>query len=179
MPGKRKFYADPRKMDMFDEQEHPVHPVHMEFVAVPQSFDIHSYLSIREISGQFMSQDVTLESISLMATAIQEGPIFTLSSPTGTFAASAFYVVEILKQIGLTVNAFSNFVSTDVKSYANMLKETTFKNDNGSPVINMTIIFINLYKIVEEGVLNPIIANITEAEDYAAAMEATKEIYKS
>jgi hypothetical protein len=172
-----KFYTDPRKYDQFSE--HRVHPVHMEFVAVPSYFDIHSYLSIREISGQFMNQDVTLESITLMASAIQEGPIFTLSSPTGTYAASAFYVVEILKQIGLTVKAFSNFVATDVKSYEHLLRDTTFKNENGKPIIDMTIIFINLYKIVEEGVLEPIIKNIAEAEDYASAMEATKQIYKS
>jgi len=169
----RSYYGDERKSG------HNNHPVHIEFVAIPSYFDIKSYLSIREITGMFMSHDITLKSVSLIAQAVKEGPIFTLSSPSGTYAASALFVIEILKQVGLTIKGFSNFLPTDIKSYESILKNSTFKNPDGKPTINMTIIFINLYKLVEEGVLTPIIESIINAEDYAGELENTIKMYKT
>ncbi len=168
-----KFHGDHRRMSRNN------HPVHIEFVAIPNYFDIHSYLSIREVTGQFMSQDITLASVTLIAEAVKEGPVFTLSSPTGTYCASALFFIEILKQIGLTMKAFSNFLPTEVKSYESILKNNTFKNQDGKPVMNMTIIFINLYKLVETNILAPIIEQITTAEDYAAELNDTINIYNS
>jgi hypothetical protein len=170
--GIRKFIPDLNRINN-------THPVHIEFIAVPKTFDIRSYLSIREITGQFMSQDITLESVCLVADTIKESPIFTLSSPSGTYAASALFVIEILKQIGLTMKAFSNFIPIDVKSYESLLKNTTFTNSDGKPVIDMTIIFINAYNLVESNVLKPIIEAITIAEDYAVEMTNTANIYNS
>lgn len=156
-----------------------IHSVHIEFVAIPKYFDIRSYLSIREITGQFMSHDITLESVLLIAEAVKESPVFTLSSPTGTYAASALFVIDILKQLKLTMKAFSNFIPIDIKSYESILKNTTFKNEKGNPVIDMTIIFINSYKMVEEGVLESVIKSITNIEEYEAEMKETARIYKS
>lgn len=158
---------------------HNNHPVHIEFVAIPNYFDIKSYLSMREVTGMFMSHDITLESVTLIAEAVKEGPVFSLSSPTGTYCASALFVIEVFKQVGLTMKAFSNFLPTDVKSYEAILKNTTFKNADGKPTIDMTVIFINLYKLVEEGILEPVIEAITKAEDYAGELESTLEIYNS
>ena len=170
---KDEYHGDQRR------RGHNNHCVHIEFVAIPSYFDIKSYLSIREVTGLFMSHDITLKSVLLIAEAVKEGPVFSLSSPNGTYAASALFVVEILKQVGLTMKAFSNFLPVDVKSYESILKNTTFKDQNGKPVIDMTIIFVNLYKVVEEGVLTPIIEAITNAEDYAGELEDTVQIYKS
>jgi len=156
-----------------------IHSVHIEFVAIPKYFDIRSYLSIREITGQFMSHDITLESVLLIAEAVKEGPVFTLSSPSGTYAASALFVIEILKQLGLTMKAFSNFIPVDVKSYESILRHTTFKNAQGKPDIDMTIIFINAYKMVEEGVLESVVESITKVEEYESEMVQTAKMYKS
>jgi len=155
------------------------HPVHIEFVAIPSYFDIHSYLSIREITGQFMSQDITLESVTLIAEAVKAGPVFTLSSPSGTYCASALFFIEILKQIGLTMKAFSNFLPTDIKSYESILKNSTFKNAAGKPIMDMTIIFMNLYKLVETNILGPVIEQVVKAEEYSEEMKETINIYKS
>lgn len=168
-----EFHGDNRR------RGHNNHCVHIEFVAIPSYFDIKSYLSIREVTGLFMSHDITLESVLLIAEAVKEGPVFSLSSPNGTYAASALFVIEILKQVGLTMKAFSNFLPVDIKSYESILKNSTFKDQNGKPVIDMTIIFINAYKMVEEGVLTPIIEALTTAEDYAGELDDTAELYKS
>jgi hypothetical protein len=168
-----KFYGDQRRMS------HNIHPVHIEFVAIPSYFDIRSYLSIREITGQFMNHDITLECVTLIANAVKEGPIFTLSSPTGTYCASALFFIEILKQVGLTMKAFSNFLPTETKSYEHILKNREFKNEDGKPVMNMTIIFINLYKMIEENVLSPIIEQVVKAEEYSKELNETLRIYKS
>ena len=45
--------------------------------------------------------------------------------------------------------------------------------------MDMTIIFINTYKLVEEGILGPVIEAITMAEDYAGELESTVHMYKS
>jgi len=168
-----EFQGDHRRMS------HNIHPVHIEFVAIPSYFDVDSYLSIREITGQFMSQDITLESVTLIAEAVKEGPVLTLSSPTGTYCASALFFIEILKQIGLTMKAFSNFLPTEIKSYESILKNHTFKNADGKPVMNMTIIFINLYKLVETNILSPVIEQLVKAEEYAGEMDDTARIYKA
>jgi len=172
---------DERRKFQPDYQRHTqsLHPVHIEFVAIPKYFDIRSYLSIREIAGQFMSHDITLESVLLIAEAVKEGPVFTLSSPTGTYAASALFVIEILKQLKLTMKAFSNFIPIDIKSYESILRNTTFKNEKGNAVIDMTIIFINAYKMVEEGVLESVVKSITQVEEYEAEMVETAKMYKS
>ena len=168
-----KFHGDHRRVSR------NMHPVHIEFVAIPSYFDLHSYLSIREVTGQFMNQDITLESVTLIAEAVKEGPVFTLSSPTGSYCASALFFIEILKQVGLTMKAFSNFMPTEVKSYEHILRDTTFKTDEGKPVMNMTIIFINLYKLVELNVLAPVIDQVVKAEEYAEELNETVEIYKA
>lgn len=168
-----RFHGDHRRMSR------NTHPVHIEFVAIPSYFDIHSYLSIREITGQFMNQDITLESVTLIAEAVKEGPVFTLSSPTGTYCASALFFIEILKQVGLTMKAFSNFMPTEVKSYESILKNSTFKNDDGKVVMDMTIIFLNLYKLVESNILAPIIEQLVQAEEYSESMNETIALYKA
>lgn len=168
-----EFHGDHRRMSR------NTHPVHIEFVAIPSYFDIHSYLSIREITGQFMNQDITLESVTLIAEAVKEGPVFTLSSPTGTYCASALFFIEILKQVGLTMKAFSNFMPTEVKSYESILKNSTFKNDDGKVVMDMTIIFLNLYKLVESNILAPIIEQLVQAEEYSESMNETIALYKA
>ena len=168
-----EYYGDERRAG------HNNHPVHIEFVAIPSYFDIHSYLSMREVTGIFMSHDITLKSVTLIAEAVKEGPVFTLSSPTGTYCASALFVIEVFKQVGLTMKAFSNFLPVEVKSYESILKNTTFKNEDGKPTIDMTVIFINLYKLVEEGVLGPVIEALTKAEDYAGELENTLQLYNS
>jgi hypothetical protein len=173
MARQHEYYGDERR------RGHNNHPVHIEFVAIPSYFDINSYLSMREVTGMFMSHDITLKSVTLIAEAVKEGPVFTLSSPTGTYCASALFVIEIFKQVGLTIKAFSNFLPVDIKSYESILKNTTFKNADGKPTIDMTVIFINLYKLVEEGVLGPVIESIIRAEDYAGELEDTLEIYNS
>lgn len=170
---KWKYYGDERKMGS------NVHPVHVEFVAVPSYFEIDHYLSIREITGNFMSHEITLESVRLISGAIKEGPVFTLSSPTGSYAAATIFTIEIFKQAGLQIKSFSNFMPTDVRSYETILKHSTFSNRDGKPVIDMTFNFINLYKCVEEGVLEPVIAAVIAAEEYADGMSDTAEIYKS
>ena len=169
-------------MEFFGDQRrrgHNSHSVHVEFVAIPSYFDIKSYLSIREVTGQFMNQEITLESVCLIAEAVKEGPVFTLSSPTGPYAASALFFIEILKQVGLTVKAFSNFMPIDVKTYEPILRDSRFTNSSGKPVMEMTIIFINTYKLVEDGILAPVIEAITNAEDYAGELENTSQMYKS
>jgi len=168
-----KYYGDERR------RGHNNHPVHIEFVAIPNYFDIKSYLSMREVTGIFMSHDITLKSVTLIAEAVKEGAVFSLSSPTATYCASALFVIQIFKEVGLTVKAFSNFLPIEVKSYESILKNTTFKNEDGKPTIDMTVIFINLYKLVEEGILAPIIEALTKAEDYAVELETTLQLYSS
>jgi len=173
MPENHEFYGDERR------RGHNNHSVHIEFVAIPSYFDIKSYLSIREVMGQFMNHEITLESVTMIAEAVKEGPVFTLSSPTGKFAASALFVIEIFKNVGLTMKAFSNFLPIDVKTYEPILRNSTFTNQNKQPVMDMTIIFINTYKLVEEGVLAPVIEAITEAEEYAGELNDTVALYKT
>ena len=82
-----EYYGDEGKIG------HNNHKVHIEFVAIPNYFDIKAYLSMREITGQFMSHEITLESVLLIAESVRESPIFTLSSPTGHYASSALFVI--------------------------------------------------------------------------------------
>jgi len=173
MERRYEYYGDERKIGG------NTHPVHVEFLAVPSYFELEHYLSIREVTGIFMSHEITLASVQLISSAIKEGPVFTLSSPTGTYAAAAIFTIEIFKQAGLQIKSFSNFMPTDVRSYESILKHSTFTNRDGKPVIDMTFNFINLYKCVEEGVLEPVIAAVQAAEEYANDMTDTAEIYKS
>lgn len=166
------FYGDPRKFTK------NIHPVHIEFVAVPPHFDIKIHLSIREVIGQFMNHDITLKSVELIAESIRESPTFTLSSPTGTYAASAIMVIEIIKQIGLQVRNISNFMPTDAKSsYESILANRNFTNEEGKPVMDMTFVFINLYKFAKEATLNQVLKSIASEEEYYKEFIQTEEIY--
>lgn len=173
MSERENFHGDTRRF------QRNIHPVHVEFVTLNPNFDINMYLSIREITGNFMSQEITLKSITLISESIKASPVFTLSSPTGTYAASAIMFIEIIKQIGLQVKSLSNFIPTDTKSYEYLLKGSRFTNDDGKPVMDMTFVFINLYKLVEYGVLEPVIKAVVDAEDYFSDMQKTCSIYTS
>lgn len=170
-----KFHGDIRKYI----EGSGVNPVHIEFVAVPSTFDINNYLSIRENIGMFMNHEITLQSVSLISNSIKDGPVFTLTGSSGKYTASALFIIGIFKELGLQINGFSNFIPTDVKNYESLLKNTTFTNSDGTPVINMTIIFINLYKCIEEGILEPVIEAIVRNEEYENEMNSTADIYNS
>jgi len=170
---KDEFYGDYRRV------ERTIHPVHVEFLSIPSYFDINHYLTIREVTGQFMSHEITLESVTLIADAIKEGPVFTLSSPSGKYAASAIFAIEIFKKAGLQIQAFSNFMPIDVNSYESILSNSRFTKEDGTPVINMSFNFINLFKCIEEGIMEPVIQAVQNAEEYANDMAETAAIYKS
>ena len=153
-------------------------PIIVEFLAIPDTFDIEYYLSMRESTGLFSNEEINLEHVKFMGDTIKSSPFFVLSKAPELTIASCLFCLEIFREVGLTLESVSDqhdhskFRGQDFKRFVNY----HYKNDSAQ--VPFCIITVNAYRLVEDGLLEPVIRRITEVEDYAASIADTMEMVK-
>jgi len=156
-------------------------PIIVEFVAVPNSFDIDHYLSMRESTNNFSNAEMNLDNVRFISDTIKSSPFFVLSKAPELTISSCLFCIEIFREIGLTLQSVSDqhensiFRGQDFKRFLHY----SYKNDSQESQVPFCIIVINTYQLVEEGVLEPIVEKIVEVEEYTKKIEATMEMVKA
>jgi hypothetical protein len=156
-------------------------PVAVDFVAVPSTFDIELFLSMRESAGMFEGKETNMEHVKFVAETVKASPYFILSKTPEITIQSAFFCLEIFREAGLTID--SNYSEAwDSKFRGRTWQHHTkqdFKYESGH--ISQTaflMIIVNLYRFVEEGIMTPIIEKIVEFEDRVVRTEDAMEMIK-
>ena len=152
--------------------------VTIEFVAVPSTFKIDNHLSMREAINQFMNEKVTLKNVRLISDSIVSTPVFSISNVSTPVMAAAIMVLTILKELHLDVDRTSSWLQKNA-SYKDLLlpHNNWFTSDGDDHRVNIakgTLVIVNLYQLVEQGILDEVIQRVVEIEDFANAVEISK-----
>lgn len=152
-------------------------PVVVEFVAVPSSFDIDLYLSMREGAGMFDGRETNLKHVKFIAETIKASPWFVLSKAPETTIQSAFFCLELFREVGLTLD------SNDSTAYDSKFRGRTWKghakyeyHQGHISQAAFVMIVVNVYKLVEDGMIAPIVEKIVEVENRMADGKAAQEM---
>lgn len=145
--------------------------VTIEFVALPSTFNIDNHLSMRESVNQFMNQKITLKNVRLISQSIVSTPVFSISSVSVKVMAAALMVLTIIKELNLSVERVSSWLSKN-SSYKDLLQPhghwfTDDEYGDRSSISKGTLVIVNLYQLIEQGILNDVIEKVVEIEDYA------------
>lgn len=150
----------------------------IEFVALPSTFNIENHLSMREAVNQFMNEKVTLDNVKLISGSIISTPVFSLSSVSTKVMAAAIMVLTIIKELNLSIERTSSWLSKN-SSYKDLLQPHSnwFTEDDDHSRVNIakgTLVIVNLYQLIEQGIMNDVIAKMVEIEDHANDVESSK-----
>jgi hypothetical protein len=180
---------------MVDQNEIVNLPVLVELVAVPRSFDIELYLSMRESAGMFDGSETVLNHVKFISDTIKASPYFVLSKCPDKTIQSAIFCLHIFNEAGLTVDSnFSEAYDTKVRGRKweryldwNFIRKDKkdrpqrFRLDSTSQGVSQrafVMVIINLYALVESGILEPIIKKVVEAEDRVNHLHKTMNMIK-
>jgi hypothetical protein len=158
-------------------------PVVVELVAVPSSFDMDLFLSMREGAGMFKGSETNLEHVKFIAETIKASPWFILSKAPELTIQSAFFCLEVFRQLELTVD--SNYSEAWDSKFRGRTWEResdhwNFQQADGRlSQVAFVMVIINLYRLVEDGILRPVLQKVAEVEERVEnALETQKMLDK-
>lgn len=135
-------------------------PVVVEFVAVPSTFDIELALSMRESAGMFDGNETNLEHVKFVADTIKASPFMVLSKTPEITVQSAFFCLEVFREIGLTIDSnYSDAYDSkfrgrtwEVHSKRWNYKQEKYERGHISQTAFLVVI-VNIYALVEQGIM--------------------------
>jgi hypothetical protein len=174
-------------------------PVVVEIVAVPSTFDIELYLSMRESAGMFQGDETVLSHVKFIADTIKASPYFVLTKCPDKTIQSALFCLHIFNEAGLTIDSnyseaydskkrgrswewatkmnFLKIKSKDVSKARKRWNDNSSK-DYGISQEAFVMVIINLYALIESGILEPVIEKVVEAEDRVKHLNETINMIK-
>ena len=165
-------------MNMLTQDQIRNLPVVVEFVAVPSTFDVELYLSMRESAGMFDGKETNLEHVKFVADTIKESPYFILAKVPEITIQSAFLCLEIFREIGLTVD--SNYSEAHDSKFRGRTWEREskhFKYEQGHIGQSAyVVIIVNLYNLVERNELQKVIENVVASEERTQKLKDNMEM---
>lgn len=142
-------------------------PVAVDFVAVPSTFDIDLVLSMREGAGMFDGTETNLQHVKFVAETIKESPYMVLSKTPEVTVQSAFFCLEIFRELGLTLDSNLSDASDSKfrgRTWEQHAKHYNYQQGHISQMAFL-IVIVNVYKLVEEGIISKIADKIQSVQD--------------
>lgn len=165
---------------MVDQNELMHIPVVVEIVAVPSSFDIELYLTMRESAGMFDGHETALNHVKFIAESIKGSPYFVLSQCPDKTIQSALFVLYIFNKAGLTIDSNYNHAN-DSKFRGRELDFATkweFFSDKGTSQHAFVVIVVNLYALIELGVVDQIQKQVKDTLERTGHLHVTMDKIK-
>lgn len=124
----------------------------LEYVFIPDNFDIKSHLNMREQAGIFKFTAIDLKNLNTIAIAVRESPVFCLMNNPNINPRVCGYFLHILNELKLVVKTVDNPLrrshSDDV--YDSFCEEWELERSNyigDQEVRTMNFIIINFCKL--------------------------------
>jgi len=147
----------------------------IEFVAVPNFFDIEHYLSIRESTG--FVDTVDLKQMKLVAESIRYSSIFTTGDNYSISATTIFMLLQIYDELKLVINLATEKPwkprGTDFKTVAGWYVKRDREINSGHRERPMSFVIINLLQLQQDGILDKAMESVAEMQDYLNDLNAT------
>jgi hypothetical protein len=162
---------------MVDQNELNDVPVIVEFVSVPETFDIDCFLSMRESMNKFKNNHMQVTQIKFIAEAVKASPFFVLTKVPHITISSCLFCLELFREIGLTIDIFSDIHES---KFRGITFERFMKHDDEDYDVRqvLAIIIVNLFPVLKEGITEKVLEQIVETEEYIEHVEKTKQIVK-
>jgi len=152
-------------------------PVIVEFVSVPETFDIDCFLSMRESMNKFRNNHMQVEQIKFVSDAVKASPFFVLTKVPHITISSCLFCLELYRELGLTVDIFSDIHDS---KFRGITFERYMEYEDKEDVMQaLAIIIVNLFPLLKEGIVEKVLEKIVETEEYIESVESTKQIVKS
>lgn len=147
----------------------------IEFVAVPEFFNLEHYLSIRESTG--FVETVDLKQMTLIAESIRTSTIFSTGDNYSISATTIFMLLQIYDELQLVINLSSEKPwkprGVDYKTVAGWHIRRDRDIQSGTRNRPMSFVLINLLQLQQEGILDKAMESVAEMQDYLNDLNAT------
>jgi hypothetical protein len=147
----------------------------IEFVAIPDFFDIEHYLSIRESTG--FVDTVDLKQMRLVAESIRCSTIFTTGDNYSISATTIFMLLQIYDELKLVINLSTEKPwkprGVDYKTVAGWYIQRDRDIQRDTRNRPMSFIIINLLQLQQEGILEKALQSVVEMEEYVNDLQRT------
>jgi len=147
----------------------------IEFVAIPEFFDIEHYLSIRESTG--FVDTVNLKQMKLIAESIRYSTIFSTGDNYQISATSVFMLLQMYDELKLVINLSTEKPwkprGTDYKTVAGWYVKRDREVNSGRHDRPMSFVIINLLQLQQEGILDKALKSVVSMEAYLNDLNET------
>jgi len=147
----------------------------IEFVAIPDFFDIEQYLSIRELTG--FVDTVDLKQMKLIAESIRYSSIFTTGDNYSISATTIFMLLHIYNEINLVINLSTEKPwkprGVEYKTVAEWHVSRDRDINGGTRNQPMSFVIINLLQLQKEGILKKALESVLELKKYVDDLQKT------
>jgi len=146
----------------------------LEFVAVPQNFNIELHLSMHEQIGAFEYKHINLKQVKKVASAIAFSPVVSLLNNALLDPITGLYIISVLDELGLVLKTIHNpltnrecrFDKNFINRYIRNYEQGSRTHIRGQNANHINIVIINVCMILQQNVIDEAIqiANKTEVD---------------
>jgi hypothetical protein len=153
-------------------------PVAVDFVAVPSSFDIDLVLSMREGAGMFDGKETNLEHVKFVAETVAASPFTILSKTPDITVQSAFFCLEIFRELGLTIDSnYSEAQDSKFRGRKWEMESKHYEYQRGHIAQSaFLIVIVNVYRLIEEGIMDKVSDAIDSMQERVDKMNENMEM---
>lgn len=145
----------------------------VEFVSVPQEFDIDNYLTFHEQMGLFDIKGIHLKQLKHIAEAIKYSPVVALMNNSVLEPVVGFYLLSILDELNLILKSIPNPLRRSRVEYKTFIEDYTENKDQGvfsyvreQEVKFINIIIVNIFPMMSEDVISEAAKNSRDIQKY-------------
>ena len=135
----------------------------VEFVAVPQIFDIEHFLTMRETTGFIDIADK--KQLKIVSDAVKNSTVFAIVNNPNISIVTIFAFLQILKELNLVIQIATNPLMTRLEDY-DYVAAAYADPGNQDAKKPATIVFINLLMLQQEGLLDKALESVVKIDEY-------------
>jgi hypothetical protein len=130
-----------------------------EVVAVPQNFDIKSFLSMREQMGMFKAKNIDSKLLEAVSMAVTCSPIFSSMNNALINPYVFSYFLHILDELGLIIKNYHNPIRKNYRDkpyleFCQRWEEGRYTYIRGQEVKRISFIVINIVQLFSQDVID-------------------------
>jgi len=122
-----------------------------EIVAVPEGFEIESYLKMRERLGIFPKKEIKVSELKTISEAVKYTPILSFLNNVNISVFSCVYYLSILTELGLSLTVNK---SVDYEYIIQNWKEYEYQYLRTAQAKVLNIVIVNIVPLVQDEVID-------------------------
>ena len=142
-----------------------------EYVAIPNNFELTSYLSMREQVGLFDIKGLQLPTLKLLCYSIQNSPVFSSMNNPNLNPRYCFFLLQLFSELDLVVKTIDNPFRRGMNDklmlhYAKTWEQERYNTVRGQDVKRISFIFFNLFYLFNEEIYSEIYEKVEQVNKY-------------